>query len=89
MWAFDFYIYAEAFSFLTVHSSGFSYTFSTFSNQNLGLVVQNLTKLLFKMTLKFLSWNMANTLIIFAEKMWIAFATHILAAKISMYLKKP
>ena len=24
--------------------------------------------------LKFLSWNMANTLIFFAEKMWVAFA---------------
>ena len=40
---------------------------------NLGPVVQNLTKLLAKMMLKFLSWNMANTLIFFAEKMWVAF----------------
>ena len=38
-------------------------------------VVQNLTKLLANVTLKFLSWNMANTLIFFAEKMWVAFAS--------------
>ena len=39
-----------------------------------GPVVQNLKKLLANMTLKFLSWNMANILIFFAEKMWVAFA---------------
>ena len=33
-----------------------------------GLVFQKLTKVLANMTLKFLSWNMANTLIFFAEK---------------------
>ena len=51
-------------------------------------VVQNLTKLLANVTLKILSWNMANTLIFFCwknvssfcidifllEKMWVAFA---------------
>ena len=37
-------------------------------------VVQNITKLLANVRLKFLSINMANTLIFFAEKMWIAFA---------------
>ena len=42
-----------------------------------GPVVQNLMKLLTNMTLKFLTWNMENTLIFFAEKMWVAFATHI------------
>ena len=31
-------------------------------------IVQNLTKLLANVTLKFLSWNMANALIYFAEK---------------------
>ena len=36
-----------------------------------GPVVQNL-KLSGNMALKFLSWNMANTLIYFAEKMWVA-----------------
>ena len=39
-----------------------------------GPVVQNLTKLLANVKLKFLSWNMANTLIFFAEKMWVASA---------------
>ena len=53
----------------------------------LGPVVQNLTKLLANVTLTFLSWNMSNTLICFAEK--IAKATHIFAAKMSMYLKRP
>ena len=40
----------------------------------LGPVNQNLTKLLANVTLKFPSWNMANILIFFAEKMWVAFA---------------
>ena len=35
----------------------------------LGPVVQNLTKLLANVTLKFLSCNMANTLMFFAKKM--------------------
>ena len=35
---------------------------------NLDSVVQNLTKLLAYVTLKFLSWNMANTLIFFIYK---------------------
>ena len=39
-----------------------------------GPVVQNLMKLLANVTLKFLSWNMANALIFFAENMWAAFA---------------
>ena len=34
----------------------------------LGPVVQNLTKLLANVMVKFLSWNMANTFDIFAEK---------------------
>ena len=36
--------------------------------KNVGPIVQNLTKLLANVTVKFLSWNMANTLIYFAEK---------------------
>ena len=36
--------------------------------------MQNLTKLLANVTLKFLSWNMANILIFFAENMLVAFA---------------
>ena len=40
----------------------------------MGPVVQYLMKLLANVMLKFLSWNMANTLVIFAEKMWVAFA---------------
>ena len=36
-----------------------------------GPIVQNLTKLLATVSLQFLSWNMANTLIFFAEKMWV------------------
>ena len=52
---------------------------------SLGKVVQNLTKLLANVALKFLFWNIADTLIFFAEKMWKA--THIFAAKISLYLK--
>ena len=36
------------------------------------------TKLLANVKLKFLSWNMANTLILFAEKMWVAFAAKII-----------
>ena len=39
-----------------------------------GPVVQNLMKLLANVMLKFLSWNMANTLIFFAEKKWVVFA---------------
>ena len=35
-----------------------------------GPVVQNLTKLLAKVTLKFLSWNIASTLIYFAKKIY-------------------
>ena len=35
----------------------------------LGPAVQNLTKLLAHVTFKFLSWNMANALILFADKM--------------------
>ena len=61
--------------------------------RNQGPIVQNLMKLLANVTLKFLPWNMANTLIFFAEKnvssFCIAKATHIFAAKISMYLKIP
>ena len=41
---------------------------------NLSPVVQNLMKLLANLTLKFPSWNMANTLIFYAEKKWVAFA---------------
>ena len=41
-----------------------------------GRVVQNLTKLLRNLTLKFLSWNSANMLIFFAEKIGVAFALH-------------
>ena len=56
-------------------------------------VVQNLTKLLANVMLKFLSSNMSYTLIFFAEKMRVAFALQKLltffAAKISMYLKIP
>ena len=49
----------------------------------LGPAVQNLKKLLAKAMLQFLSWNMANTVIFLAEKMWVAFAkaTHIFSAK--------
>ena len=58
-----------------------------------GPVVQNLTKLLANMTLNFLSWNMANILIFFAEKMWVAFALQklltFLQQKIPLYLKMP
>ena len=54
---------------------------------SLGPVAQNLATFLANMTLKFQPWNMANTLIVFAEKLWVA--THIFAAKISMYLKIP
>ena len=54
-------------------------------------IVQNLTKLLANVTLKFLPQNMANTLICFAEKMRVAFALQKLLtffpAKLSMYLK--
>ena len=42
----------------------------------LGPVVQNLMKLLADMTWKFLPWNMADTLVFFAEKMWVAFAVY-------------
>ena len=42
-------------------------------------VVQNLTKFLANETLKFLTWNMANTLIFFAK------ATHIFAANIYVF----
>ena len=60
-----------------------------------GPIVWNWTKLLANMKLRFLSWNMANTLINFVENMWVAFwvafanakAIHVFAAKISMYLK--
>ena len=52
--------------------------------KNLGIVVQNV--LLANVTLKFLFWNMANTLIFFTEnKMWTA---HIFVANISMYNSK-
>ena len=58
-----------------------------------GQVVQNFKTLLANVTFKFLFWNMANTLIFFVEKnvssFCIAKATHIFAAKISMYLKIP
>ena len=52
----------------------------------LGPVVQNLRKLLANMVLKFLSWNMANTVIVFAEKknvsnFCIAKAIHIFCSK--------
>ena len=46
-----------------------------------GPLVHNLMKLLANMRLKFLSWNMANTLIFLAEKMWVAFALTILQQK--------
>ena len=49
-----------------------------------GPVVQNLTKMLANRMLKFLSWNMANTLIIFAANVngfGIAKATHICSKK--------
>ena len=39
-----------------------------------GPICPKLKKLLANMTLKFLTWNMADTLILFAEKMWVAFA---------------
>ena len=39
-----------------------------------GPINQNFTKLLANVMLKFLSWNMANTLIFFGEKMCAAFA---------------
>ena len=39
-----------------------------------GPVVQTSMKLLANVTLKFLSWNMANTLIFFAAKILVAFA---------------
>ena len=62
-------------------------------SEDQGPFVQNLTKLLTNVMLKFLSWNMANTSMFFAEKnmssFCIAKATHIFAAKISMYLKIP
>ena len=51
----------------------------------LGPVVQNLTKLLANVKLKFVPWNMAYTLISFSVKS--VKATHIFAAKLSMYLK--
>ena len=60
-----------------------------------GPVVHYITKLLANVTLKYQSLNMANTctLIFFVEKnvssFCIAKATHIFAAKISMYLKIP
>ena len=50
----------------------------------LGSVVQNLTKLLANVPLKFLSWNVANTLTFFAGK-----KKSYSAAKKSMYLKIP
>ena len=59
----------------------------TFRVKIQGPVVQNLMKLLANMMLTFLSWYMANSLIFFAEK--IRVATHIFAAKLSMYLKIP
>ena len=46
----------------------------TLEYNDLGQVVQNLMKLLANVKLKFLSWNIANTLIFLAEKMWVAFA---------------
>ena len=49
-------------------------SFRTVADNILGPVVQNLTKLLANVTFKFLSWNIANTLIFFAEKMWVPFA---------------
>ena len=59
----------------------------------MGPVVQNLTKLLASVTLKFLSWNIANTLNFLLKKnvssFCIAKSTHIFVAKISMYLKIP
>ena len=39
-----------------------------------GPVVQNITNLLASVTLKYLLWNMAYTLIILTEKVWVAFA---------------
>ena len=39
----------------------------------LGPIVENLTKLFANMTLKFLSWNMANTLIFFALQKLVSF----------------
>ena len=46
----------------------------TVKYSNLCPVVKNWTKLLANVTLRFLSWNMANTLIFFFWKMWVAFA---------------
>ena len=54
-----------------------------------GPVVQNLTKLFAKVTLKFLSWNMANTLIFFAEEIRVAFAlqsySHFLSKNLNVF----
>ena len=47
-------------SFINVHNR--------INNNTQGQIVENLMKLLTKMTLKFLSWNMANALIFIAEK---------------------
>ena len=47
----------------------------------LGPLAQNLMKFLANVRFKFLSWNMANTLIFFAEKMWVAFALTFLQPK--------
>ena len=57
---------------------------------NRGLVVQNLKKLLANFTLKFLSRNMANTLIFFAKKVssFLIFADSLIffAKKVSSFL---
>ena len=73
-----------------------------FYGQKSGLSCSKLNELVSKVTLKFLSGNMANTLIFFAvlhckryshfaAKISTTFAkgTHIFAAKISTYLKIP
>ena len=44
-----------------------------------------LYKVLVNMTLKFLSWNMANTLIYFCWKMWVAFTLQKLSWQWSLY----
>ena len=66
-----------------------NHNFLPYFSYNLGPVVQNLTKSLVKVTLKFLSWNMANMLIFFAEKSEYCKSYSHFPAKISMYLKMP
>ena len=58
-------------------------------NFSSGPTCSNLMKLLANVMLKYLSWNMANTLIIFAEKNVSSLCIHIFAATILMYFKIP